>query len=475
VIENLNQLKKALSKCQGNWAWVGQRGIDAYTVADFVPVEAVFCCDFGEEYYNLWPKDLVFSVEKDVRKRENWGNQDLEKLWEGPTRKRIETYISDLKTPINTICYRSLEVLEKDSRFHVLAPTLALKDMFDDKLQQLELFSRLDIKTPDTFVSRLDKTSFIDASDFLDGPFVVQPPIGSSGENTYIISSEDDFINAIEALGLGQRVKISKYMPVPSLNGHCVVLSTREGLRALAVCPSVQIVGVQGCTNRAEVYCGNDFTAAEKIPEAVREKICTIMEKVGLYMGSKGFLGVFGMDFLLDNENVLALEINPRFQGSSMLLSLLQVDRGEVPLAALHVMQFMGLVDKFSQEFIMELGRMYRVPYTGAHLIIHNLRGTSCSIEHDLKAGIHSPFDDTFERVRSGMTCRDVESTDEVCILGNLPAHMTEISNDARIAMIHTSKSILDSDLQRLGSSTATFVKALQSRCGMNSYYGGSK
>jgi hypothetical protein len=111
---------------------------------------------------------------------------------------------------------------------------------------------------------------------------------------------------------------------------------------------------------------------------------------------------------------------------------------------------------------------MYRVPYTGAHLIVHNLKGTSCSIEHDLKAGIHSPFDDTFERVRSGMTCRDVESPDEVCILGNLTGQVTEISNDARIAMIHTSKSILDSDLERLGSSAATFVKALQSRCGMN-------
>ncbi len=475
MIENLYQLKKALSKCQGNWAWVGQRGIDAFTVADFVPVEAVFCCDFGEKYSNFWPKDSVFSVEKDLGKRENWGNQDLEKLWEGPTQKRIETYIGDVKAPINTVCYRSLEVLEKDRRFNVLAPSLALKDMFDDKLRQLELFSRLDVKTPATFVCRLDETSFIKASDILDGPFVVQHPVGSSGENTYIVSIEADFDKAKEALGPGQRVKISKYMPVPSLNGHCVVLRTREGLRTLAVCPSVQIVGVHGCTNRAEVYCGNDFAAAGKVPEAVREETCTIMEKVGLYMGSKGFLGVFGMDFLLDSDEVLALEINPRFQGSSMLLSLLQVDRGEVPLAALHVMQFMGLVDEFSQEFLMKLGRMYRVPYTGAHLIVHNLGATSCSIEHDLKAGIHTLLDDTFERVRSGTTCRDVEGPDEVCILGNLPFQVTEISKDARIAMIHTSKSFLDSGLQQLGSSAATFVKALQSRCGMIPFYGGSK
>jgi hypothetical protein len=138
-------------------------------------------------------------------------------------------------------------------------------------------------------------------------------------------------------------------------------------------------------------------------------------------------------------------------------------------------MQFMGLVDEFSQKFLMKLGRMYRVPYTGAHLIVHNLRATSCSIEHDLEAGIHTLLDDTFERVRSGATCRDVESPDEVCILGNLPFQVTEICKDARIAMIHSSKSLLDSGLQRLGSSAATFVKALQSRCGIIPFYGGSK
>jgi len=454
---------------------VGQRGIDAYAVADFVPVEAVFCCDFGEEYSNFWPKDSVFSVEKDLGRRENWGNQDLEKLWEEPTRKRIETYIGQVKAPINTVCYRSLAVLEKDRRFHVLAPSLALKDMFDDKLRQLELFSGLDVKTPATFVCRLDETNFFEASDILDGPFVVQPPVGSSGENTYIVSSEADFDKAKDTLGPGQRVKLSKYMPVPSLNGHCVVLRTREGLRALAVCPSVQIVGAHGCTNRAEVYCGNDFAAACKVHESVREETCTIMENVGLYMGSKGFLGVFGMDFLFDSDEVLALEINPRFQGSTTLLSMLQVDRGEVPLSALHVMQFMGLVEEFSQEFLAQLGSRYRAPYAGAHLIVHNLRGTSCSIEHDLEAGIHILLDDTIKRVRSGTNYRDVESPDEWCILGNLPFQVTEICKDARIAMIHTNKSILDSSLQQLGSSAATFVKALQGRCGMVPFYGGSE
>lgn len=475
MIKNPFQLKDALSKCRGTWAWVGQRGIDAFTVLDFVPVDAGFCCDFGEEYSRLWTEKTLFSVEKDLRRRENWGNQDLEMLWEEPTRKRIEAYISEVKEPINTVCYRSLEVLEKDKRFRVLASPLMLKDLFDDKLRQLELFSMLGVKTPTTFVCPLDKTTFSMAGDILGGPFVVQPPVGSSGENTYFVNNEIEFERVKGILEPAQPVKLSKYLPVPSLNGHCVVLKTREGLRSIAACPSVQIVGASGCTNRAEVYCGNDFSAAGRVPESIREEICTIMEKIGLFMGTKGFLGLFGMDFLLNGDEVLALEINPRFQGSTMLLSLLQMDRGEVPLAALHVMQFMGLIEEFTQDFLEQSKRMYRTPYKGAHLIVHSLINEPYCIDHDMKAGIYTLVNNSIERIRNGTTYRDIKSPDEWCILGNLPETATKIWQEARFAMIQTRESILDSHLKQLESYAVTFVNELQGRCRMLPFNGGSE
>jgi len=475
MIKNLCKLKDTLSKCRGTWAWVGQRGIDAFTVLDFVPVDAGFCCDFGEEYARLWTEKSLFSVEKDLGRRENWGNQDLEMLWEEPTRKRIETYISGMKEPINTVCYRSLKVLENDRRFRVLAPPLMLKDLFDDKLRQLELFSILGVKTPATFVCPLAETTFSKASDILDGPFVVQPPVGSSGENTYFVNNETDFERVEDILEPTQRVKLSKYLPVPSLNGHCVVLKTREGLRSIAACPSVQIVGTYGCTNRAEIYCGNDFSAANRVPKSIREEICTIMEKIGLFMGTEGFLGLFGMDFLLNGDEVLALEINPRFQGSTMLLSLLQVDRGEVPLVALHVMQFMGLIEEFTQDFLEQSKRMYRTPYKGAHLIVHSLKAEPYCIEHDMKAGIYTLVNNSIERVRNGTTYRDIKSPNEWCILGNLPEIATKIWQEARFAMIQTRESVLDSHLKQLESYAATFVNELQGRCRMLPFNGGSE
>ncbi len=465
MTKNWHQVKQILNKCQGTWAWVGQRGVDAYGVLDFLPVEAAFCCDFGAGYSDFWSNEALFSVEKEIKRRENWGNQDLEKLWQEPVRQRIEKYIGRLKAPINTVCYRSLAALETDRRFRVLAPSLALKDRFDDKLRQLALFSEMGIETPPTRVCRLSETSFAQASAELDGPFVVQPPVGSSGENTYFVNHANDFDDVRAVLGIDRPLKLSKYLPVPSLNGHGIVLKTAQGLEAIAVCPSVQIVGAHGCTTRAEIYCGNDFAAADRVAASIREEICTIMEKVGLFMGRQGFLGIFGMDFLLSGNEVLALEINPRFQGSTMLLSLLQYDRGEVPLALLHVMQFMDLISDLPRQTLEQLKRSYRAPYSGAHLIVHSLADQPFRIEHDLKAGIYALKNSTITRLRSGTTYRDLEKPDEWCIIDNLPLQKTKIFPEARLAMIQTNYSLLDNNLYQLGSQATAFVDALQSRC----------
>jgi len=181
------------------------------------------------------------------------------------------------------------------------------------------------------------------------------------------------------------------------------------------------------------------------------------------------------MDFLISGDEVLALEINPRFQGSTMLLSLLQIDRGEIPLTALHVMQFMGLVDAFSREFLDQLQRRYRTPYTGAHLIVHSLKAEPCCIEHDLKAGVYTLVDDAIQWVRDGTTYREIDRPEAWCILGNLPRKSTEIRKEARLAMIQARESVLDcSNLRQLDSYAAAFVDSLQRHCRMIPLNGGS-
>ena len=175
---------------------------------------------------------------------------------------------------------------------------------------------------------------------------------------------------------------------------------------------------------------------------------------------------------MIDDE-VMALEINPRFQGSTMLLSLLQLERGEVPLVALHVMQLMGQTAAFSPQLFAQLEGRYRIPYSGAHLIVHNLEDKICRVEHVLTSGIHALKNDTIEKVRDGASYCDVKSPHEWCILGNLPIPGTKIHQQARLAMIHTGRRVLDSSLRQLRPSAASFVNKLQSSFKMISFEGG--
>ncbi len=82
--------------------------------------------------------------------------------------------------------------------------------------------------------------------------------------------------------------------------------------------PSVQLIGISSCTTRRFGYCGNDFAAAhEVLGRSGLERLQVMAERTGLWMREHGYVGAFGLDALLHEDEVYLTEINPRFQGSS--------------------------------------------------------------------------------------------------------------------------------------------------------------
>ena len=93
--------------------------------------------------------------------------------------------------------------------------------------------------------------------------------------------------------------------------------------------PSVQLVGIPECTTRPFGYCGNDFGLARDLDDATWVSVEASVIAIGRWLRGYGYLGTFGVDFIVHDGVPLFTEVNPRFQGSTHASSQISREAGE--------------------------------------------------------------------------------------------------------------------------------------------------
>lgn len=106
---------------------------------------------------------------------------------------------------------------------------------------------------------------------------------------------------------------------------------------------SVQLIGIPGLTGRPFGYCGNDFVRAAALEPDILDRVEHAARSIGNWLRGTGYLGAFGVDFLLVEGVPLFTEVNPRLQGSTHLSCQLSVEREESCIIAEHIAAFLGL------------------------------------------------------------------------------------------------------------------------------------
>lgn len=165
--------------------------------------------------------------------------------------------------------------------------------------------------------------------------FVVQGLEGSGGFTTYLLEgAEDDHL--LEGLS-GFSCLASPYIGDSwPINIHLLI----EGDGAVALAPSIQII--DRSAKKLE-YVGGDYAAAQQLPKKSLQSLRAKAVEIGRVMSDIGYRGIAGIDFLLTNdERLLFIEINPRFQGSSMALNQALLKAGQPSLQQLHLQCFRG-------------------------------------------------------------------------------------------------------------------------------------
>lgn len=164
--------------------------------------------------------------------------------------------------------------------------------------------------------------------------FVVQGETGAGGDSTILISSEND----IKKIKLKENVEysISKYIKHLPLNVTLIITDDMP----LTFPLSAQLILL---TDNMFKYVGGDFVRSQNLNTSVYEQI----EKYNNYIAEKvkslGYRGILGIDYiLLENDDVIFMEINPRFQSSSFILSQELEKKYNSCVAELHYKSMVG-------------------------------------------------------------------------------------------------------------------------------------
>ena len=148
------------------------------------------------------------------------------------------------------------------------------------------------------------------------GRIVVRSSYTSGGVGVQLISSLPELRNNIPVHDdgfIGYSPYLDRALPL-NLNA-CVY---RDGqVRTFHV--SVQLIGIDGCSRLRFGFCGNDLAAAASLDPAILVKAELIAERVGRWAADHGYVGQFGLDFLLHDNELMITEMNPRFQASTIL------------------------------------------------------------------------------------------------------------------------------------------------------------
>lgn len=176
------------------------------------------------------------------------------------------------------------------------------------------------------------------------GPLVLRRSRTSGGEGIVRVESAEElvehwphvdeaFVSVAPYLSGGLPVNIGATVWPDGPDEDCVTVHH----------PSVQLIGVPSLVTREFGYCGNDFGLATDLDRSTIDQVEVSTMRIGAWLRHKGYVGTFGIDYLIHEGAPLFTEVNPRFQGSTQSSCRLSIEADEACLMLEHVAAWLGV------------------------------------------------------------------------------------------------------------------------------------
>jgi len=178
--------------------------------------------------------------------------------------------------------------------------------------------------------------------------FVVQEADSSGGLGTYVLNDENywDLENQFKK----ENLYLASIYATPSFSINSHILVTND--MTIVFQPSIQLI--EKYDNRL-IYSGADFKAYSYIKNEYKEKVYSYSKVIGKHLYNIGYRGICGIDFIVFDNKVYFVEVNPRFQASTFLLN---IALAEANLPSMQVLQLKA----FSNEPIPNIDLLEKLP-----------------------------------------------------------------------------------------------------------------
>ncbi len=371
------RITRAISKALGKrqLVWFGTRGEDSESLSDIPQYSGAYSLIAP---LSTRPSVKSSSLEDLTTIRPDLDTYDLDEHLRSPEVGALrDTLLHALARPSALVTYRPTVFLSaigfsRQDRCQFLGMFRGMQNAFEHKPWLETSISALGIPAigwhyvPDRDLLDMRRL-------FRDGSVMLRRSRTTGGVGLVRVDDPDD----LEALWPEEDeafVSVSRYIPdgVP-VNISGVVWASEVSVHRA----SIQLIGLPACTSRPFGYCGNDFAACSLLDPLILDQIERSTRLIGTWLRCSGYLGAFGIDFLVANGVPLFTEVNPRFQGSTHLSCQLSIERDESCLITDHIGAFLGLEPPEQRPLREQMADDVDL----AHFVVHNILDAAESID----------------------------------------------------------------------------------------------
>ena len=160
--------------------------------------------------------------------------------------------------------------------------------------------------------------------------YVIQQPVGFGGVGTFILEKSNNIVNMLKS---DVTYSISAYVEAASPINNTFMISDNY---IHVFNGSFQLIN----SDKELTYNGWDFNLYNKLSNSSKKKIYDQTLIIAKKLQLLGYRGVGGVDYLLKDDQLYFMEINPRFQASSEELDKMLIEQGYPSIFELNYLAF---------------------------------------------------------------------------------------------------------------------------------------